>query len=61
MWALFWVFMVFLGLLMMIPNAILGGIILFCLCVWGILAGPWPVMIICFLLLIGLAINIFGD
>ena len=50
-----------LGLLMMIPNAILGGIVLFVLCVWGIVAGPWPVMLICIFLLFGIAINIFGD
>ena len=50
-----------MALIMMIPNAILGGIILFVLCVWGVFAGPWWVVIICVLLLIGLMINIFGE
>ena len=61
---LIWILGILLGfcaLIMMIPTQILGGIILFVLCVWGLLAGPWWVMIICFFLLIGLAMNIFGD
>ena len=52
---------VLFGLLMMIPNAILGGIILFVLCVWGIASGPFWVVIPSVLLLIGLAINVFGE
>ncbi len=52
---------VLFGLLMMIPNAILGGIILFVLCVWGIASGPFWVVIPCVLLMIGLAINVFGE
>lgn len=49
------------GLIMMIPNAILGGIILFVLCVMGIASGVWYFVIPSVLLLIGLMINIFGD
>ena len=52
--------MLFIGL-MAIPTEILGGIILFALCVWGIASGPFWVVIPCVLLLIGLTANIFGD
>ena len=58
----FWIFLIaFLAFIWMIPGQILGGFILFVLCVWGITSGPWWVVIPCVLLLIGLAINIFGD
>lgn len=58
----FWGFLIaFLIFIWAIPTQILGGFILFILCLWGITSGPWWVMIICFLLLIGLAMNIFGD
>ena len=61
MWWLLGFLWVIVGLIMMIPNPILGGIVLFGLCVWGLMAGPWWVIIICLLLMIGLAINIFGE
>ena len=50
-----------IGFILWIPSQILGGIILFVLCVWGIASGPFWVVIPCVLLLIGLAMNVFGD
>jgi hypothetical protein len=44
-----------------IPGNILGGIILFCLCLWGMAAGPWYIVLTSVLFMIGLVINIFGD
>ena len=59
-----WVFAIFAILFvgfMMIPNAILGGIILFGLCIWGLTSGPWWIVLISVLFLIGLIANIFGE
>ena len=47
--------------IMKIPSPILGTIILFGLCVWGLMAGPWWIVIISVLFLMGLAGMIFGD
>ena len=60
MWWALGIMWIIIGLLMMIPNPILGGIVLFGLCVWGIASGPFWVVIPCVLLLIGLIMNIFG-
>ena len=54
-------FIAFTIAILAIPTEILGGIVLFALCVWGITSGPWWVVIPCVLLLIGLAANIFGE
>ena len=43
------------------PNEILGGIILFVLCVMGIASGVWFLVIPSVLLLIGQMVNIFGE
>ena len=48
MWAI-------IGIICMIPSPILGGIVLFSLCVWGLFAGPWWIIIISVLFLLGLA------
>jgi len=59
-----WVFAIFAILFvgfMMIPNAILGGIILFGLCIWGLNSGSFILATISVFFLIGLFINIFGD
>ena len=64
---MFWVF-VFLGIILAIcaaiiatPTDVLGGIILFVLCVLGICSGVWFFVIPSVLLMIGLMMNIFGD
>lgn len=54
-------FAAIIALCMAIPGNILGGIILFCLCLWGMAAGPWWIVITSVLFMIGLVINIFGD
>lgn len=59
-WFLGILFFGFCAFLMLMPKEILGGIILFCLCVWGIASGPFWVVIPSVLLLIGLIMNIFG-
>ena len=61
MWILFFVFMAMLAGLMMIPNAILGGIILFVLCIFGVSSGVWFLVIPSVLLLIGQMALIFGE
>ena len=55
------ILLLFVGAILAIPGNILGGIVLFGLCVWGLMAGPWWVMIISVLFLTGLAGIIFGD
>ena len=49
------------ALIMAIPAPIMGGIILFTLCLWGMAAGPWWIVLTSVLFMIGLVINIFGD
>ena len=61
MWILFFVFMAMLAGLMMIPNAILGGIILFVLCIFVVSSGVWFLVIPSVLLLIGQMALIFGE
>ena len=61
MWILFFVFMAMLAGLMMIPNAILGGFILFVLCILGVSSGVWFLVIPSVLLLIGQMALIFGE
>ena len=59
-----WVFAIFAILfvgLMMIPNAILGGIILLGLCIWGLTSGSFILATISVLFLIGLFLNVFGE
>ena len=57
----FGILFAFVAFIWMIPSQILGGFILFVLCVMGIASGVWYFVIPSVLLLIGLMINIFGD
>jgi hypothetical protein len=51
----------FVGTIMVIPAPILGGIMLFALCLWGMAAGPWWIVFTSVLFMIGLVSSIFGD